>query len=228
MRYPNTIEDLLRLDLSVIRKNLKSGGYSFSKLDEILTPGSTCSSSLSWSKTNYLGETRKVGELRYRIGKDSEGLYLELDYIIQRGNKGTPRTQRYYLVRRESNLKPGTYRYYILDPYSEEQVRLCSKLYCLEGCFYPRSALSPFKIYYKQQREGHTARYVWSFYHRIPEASKMRYRKSHYRGKETPVWRRYTYLYEEGNRRATDYLIRRLGSRAISEGYTDLLYSRGL
>lgn len=227
MRYPNTIEALVRLDLGTIRKDLQRGGYSFSKLEEILSPGSVCKSSLSWHRKDRYGDPQTVASIAYRIGKDEDGLFLELEYKIHRGDKVSPYSQRYYLVKRESNLKPGTHRYYILDPYSDEKIRLCTKLYCVDGCFYPRSALSGFKIYYRQQREGHTERYVWTFYHRIPETSKMKYRKSHYRGRVTPVWRRYTYLCEEGNRRANEYLFRKLGSRARSQGYTDLLENVG-
>ncbi len=126
---------------------------------------------------------------------------------------------RYYLVAKESNLKPGTYRYYFIDPYTDKEPGLCTKLYLYRGVFYPRSILQSYGVLYKQQREGHTRRYVWTFYSRVPRWEDMRRRKSHYRGKETPVWRRYNYLCEEGDSRLLEYLIKK-----EPEMYKDYFY----
>ena len=139
------------------------------------------------------------------IYKDSEGLYLLLLYKIG----DSPISEyRYKLVKKESNLKPGTYRYYILDPYSLKPDTLCTRLYFLpvSGEFVTRSLLKDWGILYAQQKKGKADRYYFG-YKKPPGEDKLKYRKSHYRGKITPFWRRYEELVERDRYREVAYLL---------------------
>jgi len=221
--YPRkSVEDLLCLDLSAVRKMLKRDGYSFSQFEGRTESGYLGSLDLNWTRSNrYTDKIQRLGNIRLRFGKEINTLFLDLLYTITDPEDGTktPVETRYYLEKRESNLKSGSYRYYIRDPYSEEG-RLCTKLYLLDGYFLPRSVLETYRVRYRQQRQGHTERYVWTYYHRVPGSEDIKYRKSHYRGVETPYWRRYNHLCEEGDRRVLAYLIYKNESE-----YADLIGS---
>lgn len=206
MEYKPNIDSLLSFRLSVVTKDLKRVGYTLDSLESRLKVGDYAEGKMVWSK----GEDN-VGSISYRVIKEDEGLSLELRYSYSTEGGTGNQIQRYSLVKRESNLIPGKYRYYILNPYTEEE-SLCTTLYLcgVDGVgFYPRSILSERGCLYKQQRESHIGRYVWSLY---GQSNKSKYqhhkhRKSHYRGKPTPFWRRYTYLVEESDRRYWEYLI---------------------
>ena len=181
-----TLEDCLQISIKALGRSCRKSGYSLGQIVSLWTDPSSnvgeVSGTMTWSKTDkWTGETQKTGEIRYSVGSDSEGVYLELSYSWKYDRETEYREERYryYLIAKESNLKPGTYRYYFLDPYSEKDPGLCTKLYLYRGIFYPRSVLQSYGVLYKQQREGHTQRYVWTFYHRVPEYESMRYRKSH-------------------------------------------------
>lgn len=201
------IDSLLSFRLSEVTKDLKRVGYSLDSLDSRFKVGDYAEGQMVWSR----GED-KVGSISYRVIKEDEGLSLELRYSYStEGGTGNQR-QRYSLVKRESNLIPGKYRYYIQNPYTKED-SLCSILYLCRCAgsvgFYPRSILNEKGYLYKQQRESHTGRYVWSMCERAnrKKYTDLRHRKSHYRGKPTPFWRRYQYLVEESDKRLWVYLI---------------------
>lgn len=202
---PN-IDSLLSFRLSEVTKDLKRVGYTLSSLESRLKVGDYAESKMIWSK----GED-KVGSISYKIIKEDEGLSLELRYSYSTEGGTGNQIQTYSLVKRESNLLPGKYRYYILNPYTEEE-SLCTTLYLcgVDGVgFYPRSILSERGCLYRQQRESHIGRYVWSLCSQSNrnKYQHLKHRKTHYRGKPTPFWRRYTYLVEESDRRLMSYLI---------------------
>lgn len=202
---PN-IDSLLSFRLSEVTKDLKRVGYTLSSLESRLKVGDYAESKMIWSK----GED-KVGSISYKIIKEDEGLSLELRYSYSTEGGTGNQIQTYSLVKRESNLLPGKYRYYILNPYTEEE-SLCTTLYLcgVDGVgFYPRSILSERGWIYRQQRESHIGRYVWSLCSQSNrnKYQHLKHRKTHYRGKPTPFWRRYTYLVEESDRRLMSYLI---------------------
>lgn len=212
-RSMESVEDLLSLSIKDLRRGVEKQGYRLSQIISGYQSGRVreYSGTMSWTRTTggrYNRHTEKAGEIGYSIGKDSEGVYIQLNYNCKLPGESEfhPVQTRYYLVARESNLKPGTCRYYFLDPYSEEDSGLCSKLYLYSGVFYPRSILRSYGVLYKQQREGHTQRYVWTFSHRVPDTWR-KYGKTHYRGKITPGYERYCYLVEESDRREFAELI---------------------
>lgn len=209
-----TYEDCLQISIKDLGRSCRKGGKSLGEVVSLYKSGKMkeVSGEMTWTKTDrWTGEERKIAEIKYFIKSDSDGVYLEFFYSWKYNQETEYRTERYryYLIAKESNLKPGTYRYYFLDPYSEKNPGLCSKLYLYRGIFYPRSYLQSFGVLYRQQREGHMQRYVWTFYRRVPRWEDMRRKKSHYRGKETPIWRRYNYLCEEGDSRLLEYLIKK-------------------
>ena len=202
------IDSLLSFRLSDLTKDLKNIGHSLDSLETLLKSGDYVKGRRNWIR----GED-KVGSISYRIIREDVGLSLELrySYSIEEGT-GNQR-QRYSLVKRESNLIPGKYRYYIQNPYTKED-SLCSILYLCRCAgsvgFYPRSILNEKGYLYKQQRESHTGRYVWSMCERAnrKKYTDLRHRKSHYRGKPTPFWTRYLYVVEESERRLLEELIK--------------------
>lgn len=204
MYHYRSMETFLCLSLSGVRKQLQREGYTFSQMEEVASSGGYCTASIKWTERDRYGELTTLGEILFRIAKDPVGLYLELIYSTRQGETETPRRYRYYLDKRESNLIPGTYLYYFVDPYSE--TGLCTKLYCLDGIFYPRSYLRHSGILYGQQREGHLQRSVWTYYHKIPERYR-KYGKTHYRGKITPGYERYCRRVEEGEQRVLCYTL---------------------
>ena len=202
------IDSLLSFRLSDLTKDLKNIGHSLDSLETLLKTGDYVKGMRNWIR----GEDN-VGSISYRIIREDVGLSLELSYSFSVGDMNGDNTQRYRLARRESNLIPGKYRYYIQNPYTKED-SLCSILYlCRCGTnigFYPRSILNERGYLYKQQRESHKGRYVWSMYERANRRkyTDLRHRKSHYRGKPTPFWTRYLYVVEESERRLLEELIK--------------------
>ena len=211
MCYRTSQESLLSFGISTITKLLRKEGYSLNSLESRLKPdsGDRVDLPLSWTRRNsWTGEREKAGEAYLCIRKGLGGLCLEIRYSVRReGETWDSVVLRYDLVKRESNLKPGTYRYYFRDPYSQEE-SLCSKLYLLPelGEFVPRSVLSSWGVLYSQQRRGKKDRY-FSGFTLAPSGDKLRYRKRHYRGKETPFWRRYLELSEREEYRWGLYLL---------------------
>ena len=202
MCYPRNIESLPTFGIKTLRKVLQGEGYSLGRVDSVLRPssGDSVKMSQNWTERDSWGQRRPLLSVDMYLRKDERGLYLE----TLRGDLRLG--ERYYLVKRESNLKPGTYRYYFADPFSPGT--LCEKLYYLPdvGEFLPRSILSSHRVRYSQQRKGHKERYYFSPKH-IPEGKELRYRKTHYRGKSTPFWRRYQELTEERDWRFVEYTI---------------------
>ena len=202
------IEDLMVFSVSDIQRELGRIGHSLSSLESLLSRGGVASGQMEWNRGD-----QKVGSMGYNLSVDDTGLYVELVYRYNGESMETDYKQRYYLQKRESNLIKGSSRYLFLDPYGEGD-SLCSKLYfisigTLVG-FYPRSVLSSYGVCYRQQRESHIGRYVWSMnekYHRNKYKS-LKHRKTHYRGKITPFWSRYQYIQEETNKRVIWYLIK--------------------
>lgn len=214
MPYPESREGLLSFGLSDITRELRRRRLTLHKIDSVFVPGG--GSRVEWSPvwTITTGGLYKRTESRHsikvRIMKDTSGLFLELEYQVQRaGGTGGLRSARYDLAPIESNLKPGTYRYYIRDPYSPPgEVGLCTKLYLLPelGEFVPRSILDSWGVRYANQKRGHKERYLNP--RKVPSP---KYRKSHYRGKVTPFWISYREKVEEEDYRLfQDYLSRGL------------------
>lgn len=205
-----SIDTLPKISIKYLRESLATNGHTLADLETLLqSPGSYVE--WVWECRNtykYSGEVIRTNRAKIEIHRDPErnSLFVEFVYYVQRGDKtGEEQRPRYYLRRVESNLIPGSYRYYFVDPYSD---RLCSKLYLFEGRIFPRSVIVDYGLLYKQQREGHKQRYVWTFYHRCPESRDLKYRKSHYRGNITPFWSRYLYLCNEGERRVLGEYLR--------------------
>ncbi len=219
MCYILSLNTLPSFGVSDINRLLRREGYSLSKIDS-LPPESWKYVFIPLSfflRDTYSGESNKRGSLGLYLRKDREGLYLEIRYKYLQGEEWRRMSLRYYLERKESNLIPGTYRYYFLDPYSEEE-SLCSKLYFYpeSGEFVPRSLLSSSGVLYSQQRKGHTERYFFD----LSPLPSLRYRKKHYRGKETPFWRKYRELQEREGEKIIDFVLR--------GGYTKDVLSPGV
>lgn len=202
------IEDLMSFSVSFIQKELGRVGYTLSSLDSALSRGGVAKGQVEWNT----GE-KKIGSMGYSISRDNVGLYVELRYTYSGGDCDKDCKQRYYFQKRESNLVKGSYRYLFLDPYGKRD-SVCSKLYfvCIGRMvgFFPRSVLSSYGICYRQQRESHKGRYVWSMYHRAngEKYGRVKNRKRHYRGKETPFWKRYSYIQDESERRVLGELLK--------------------
>lgn len=202
------IEDLMVFSVSDIKRELGRVGYSLSSLESALSRGGVAKGQMGWSKGD-----QKIGSIGYSISVDELGLYVDLVYQYHKGEEKKDHTQRYYFQKRKSNLIKGSSRYLFLDPYAEGE-SLCSKLYfismgTLVG-FYPRSVLSSYGITYRQQRESHIGRYVWSMNEKSHRSkyNNLKNRKSHYRGKITPFWSRYQYITEESDKRFMWYFIK--------------------
>lgn len=200
MPYPKPIESLLSFGTPEITRGLRRKGYTLHKIDSVFSPGSGNYVEIPWEWTTtsggYLNRTERKSSCKVYVRKDTSGLYLDLQYTIShQDGKKVPVSLRYDLVRRESNLKPGTYRYYIQDPYSTQEGGICTRLYFLPelGEFVPRSILASWGVRYSQQRKGHKDRLL------DPGRKNLstRYRKTHYRGKETPFGKRYREIQEE-------------------------------
>lgn len=196
MCYSRSVEGLLSFGLSDINKILRREGYTLSSFETLLRgPSDYASSRLTW------GEGGNLGEVEVRILKDSEGLALELRYYIP--SRKRAENLRYKLEKVESNLLPGTYRYYIQDPYTEGG-GLCSRLYLIPeiGEFVPRSILKDWRVLYRTQRRSRKDRYY--YFSKLPET---RYRKFHYRGRETPFGRRYQELQSIEDLKVAEMLV---------------------
>jgi len=200
MCYYKSTDSLLSFGISDLNKILRRENLALWRLESQMKPDSGDHikiPSFKWTSRNkWTGTEKKEAEVGIFIRRGQEGLYLEIRYSLLRQDREDKKVLRYDLVRRESNLKPGTFRYYFADPYSPGG--LCSRLYLLPDLweFVPRSVLKRYGVLYAQQRAGHKERYFGGG-KRPPE--NIRYRKKHYRGKETPFWRRYQELVEEDN-----------------------------
>ena len=230
MCYRISTDNLLSFGISDITKLLRRKRHTLSELEPKFRPDSTDRveiPSYTWTRRNsWTGERETLARVDLFIRKGLGGLCLEIKYSIQReGRPWDNMCLRYDLIRRESNLKPGTYRYYFRDPYSQGE-SLCSRLYFLPelGEFVPRSVLKSYGVLYSQQRKGKKDRY-FSGFTRPPSKNQLRYRKRHYRGKETPFWRRYRELCEEEDYRWGLYLMGNAWSPKLGsfEGVEELL-----
>lgn len=221
MCHSLSLNTLPSFGISDINRLLQREGYNLSRIDS-LPPESWKYVYIPLSfylRDSYSGESEKGGTLALYLRKDGEGLYLEIRYKYLRRETWRRMSLRYYLERRESNLIPGTYRYYFLDPYTEEERdSLCSKLYFFPDSmeFVPRSVLHSSGVLYSQQRKGHTERYFYS----LSPLPSLRYRKRHYRGKETPFWRRYRELQEREEEKFIEF--------ALGRGYAKGIISPGV
>lgn len=223
MCYSKSVSELYSYGIPEITRALRRQRYTLHKIDSVFTPapGNYVECTPTWTQRDRLsGGKKKAGEMKVYIRKDTSGLYLDIRYSISYPDgKRVPVSLRYDLVRRESNLKPGTYRYYIKDPYSPKDPEggICTRLYFLPelGEFVPRSILTSWRVRYSQQRKGHKDRY---FYPGI-NTPDPKYRKTHYRGKETPFGRRSRELQEEKQYRDTLSLV--------GMGYASGLIDRG-
>ena len=220
MCYYASLDSLPSFGIQEINHSLRSVGCPLSKIDS-LPPGSWEKISFSplyfFYRDSWTGERREGRKILLNLRRDTEGLYLEIRYSLSTKESPGDMYIRYNLVKRESNLIPGTYRYYFSDPYAKEGDSLCSKLYFYPetGEFVPRSVLSSFGVLYSQQRKGHTQRYYFGISSRIPSGDKLRYRKTHYRGKITPFQERYNRLQEEEDLRLVEYLVGKGYARGI-------------
>lgn len=210
MCYKVSLNSLPSFGIADINLLLRRINYSLSRIDS-LPPDSWkyVHIPLSFSvRDSFSGEKGKGGTISLYLRKDPEGLYLEIRYKVLRGKSPGDVCLRYYLERRESNLIPGSFRYYFLDPYGEGD-SLCSKLYYFpdSGEFVPRSLLQEYGVLYSQQRKGHTDRYYFGLSSKTPTQEELRYRKKHYRGKETPFWRRYQELREREEERFIEFVV---------------------
>ena len=223
MCYRESVEGLLSFGISDITRGLRRQRKTLNKVDGILSPGSGfVEYSPEWkiSSGGYLNRIERKYSCKVYIRKDTSGLFLEIVYSTQR--EGDTETEmkhslRYDLTRKESNLKPGTFRYFIKDPYTPgEAGGICTRLYFLPelGEFVPRSILNSWGVRYSNQRRGHKDRYLHP--KKVPST---RYRKSHYRGEETPFWRSYTERVEvEEYRTMQNLLSMGIGSGLIDQG----------
>lgn len=217
IRSLESVEDLIKVSIKDIRLYLEVYGYDLQDIISGYDSGKIreVSGTLVWTRSYRIGKSRKFplknGDLAFSLGRDSEGVYIRL-WLNGDNSEQPPMESRYYLISKESNLKPGTFLYYFLDPYSEEDPGLCRKLYFFRGHFYPRSVLRSFGVLYRQQREGHTQRYVYTFTDRVPDEWR-KYGKTHYRGKITPGYERYLHLVEESDRRLFENESRELKRR---------------
>lgn len=210
MCYSKSVSGLFSFGIPEITRLLRRRRYTLHKIDSVFTPtpGNFVEVPYSWTQRDRLsGTQKKSGEIKVYVRKDTSGLYLDLQYtILHPDGKRDPVSLRYGLVRRESNLKPGTYRYYIKDPYSQDpEGGICTRLYFLPelGEFVPRSVLTSWRVRYSQQRKGHKDRYFYPG----TKTPDPKYRKTHYRGKETPFGRRSRELQEEKEYRDTLSLV---------------------
>ena len=210
MCYSYPLDRLPSFGISDIDRLLRTEGYSVSKIAS-LPPDSWKYAYIPLCFTtsdSWTGERTKGREISLYLRRDTEGLYLEIQYQIRLRDRERRRSLRYYLIRKESNLIPGTFRYYFLDPYTEEE-SLCSKLYFYPdtGDFLPRSVLTESGVLYSQQLKGHTDRYYFGVSPRRVSSQSLRYRKKHYRGKVTPFWRRYLELQEREEERFIEFVV---------------------
>lgn len=207
MCYSLSLNSLPSFSLADVNKLLQTEGYNLSRLDSL--PSETWDYVLiplcfsvgdSWT-----GNREEGGSVSLYLRKDGRGLYLDIAYKYRKRIRFRKMRIRYYLTRRESNLIPGTYRYYILNPYQCGEA-LCSKLYYFpeSGRFLPRSVLSSQGVLYSLQRKGHSERYYFGL--RLPSWEDLRYRKTHYRGKETPFWKRYQDLQDRKEERFIEFV----------------------
>lgn len=215
MCYYKSTDSLLSFGISDLNKILRRENLALWRLESKMKPDSGDHikiPSFKWTSRNkWTGTEKKEAEVGIFIRRGQEGLYLEIRYSLLRQDREDKKVLRYDLVRRESNLKPGTFRYYFADPYSPGG--LCSRLYLLPDLweFVPRSVLQSYGVLYGQQRRGKKDRFL-SGGKRPPKPEELRYRKRHYRGRETPFWRRYLELCEE-----EDY---RWGLALVGENWT--------
>ena len=202
MCYKDSVEGLLSFGIPEITRGLRRKRYTLHKIDSVFTASPDNFVEIPWEWTittgGYFNRTERKNSVKVYIRKDTSGLYVEIVYSLRSEWKGKttspPYSLRYDLVRRESNLKPGTYRYYFNDPYSPKEGGICTRLYLLPelGEFVPRSILDSWRVRYANQKRGHKDRYLHP--RKVPST---KYRKSHYRGKETPFWRSFREKAEE-------------------------------
>jgi len=161
------IESLRDISIS----NFKEWGY----LDK------SHSGSISWS---IRGEKIASIGIRTMISEDEN--YIQLIYTV---NKETDYNYRIYLDKVETNLKKGYYRWFFICPSTYKNVM---KLYLANNKFYSRFALPP--VSYECQREPKSYRYFRNFYGILEDKGYQllysKYLKTHYRGKETPRYKK--------------------------------------
>lgn len=212
MWHDYTIDSLPSLGIADINRFLRTIDYNLSKIDS-LPPDSWRYVHIPlhfWTK-DFSGDIKRGRKLDVYLRKDGEGLYTEFEYSLLFNGKERDYSLRYYLVKRESNLIPGTYKYYFLNPYSEDERgdSLCSKLYISlnTGELLPREVLSSSGVLYSIQKKGHRERFYFAHISRTPPSESLRYRKRHYRGKETPFWRKYQELREREEERFIEFAV---------------------
>lgn len=217
-----TFESLPSFSITNLLQILRRGGYNLSSLEKTLSPGKYLQADLTWTRSYFHSKEDVFSGKVYLRRDEVDGLFLDFRY--QYG--GEERKTLFYLRSKESNLLPGEVRYYFLDPFAQTEPGLCGKIYFFKGYFYSGDYLRRnYGVLYRQQTRGHTDRYVWSIYERIPEREKMKFKKTHYRGKETPVYRRYNHLVNEGERRVNSHIAQYLW-KTYGENYFPDLYDR--
>lgn len=195
------MEDIFSFGVKDIQRILRGNGLSLGDLDSVLDPDKPGRyarfSFIRKTENPWTGEESKM-EVAVLIRKDQEGMFVELRYKY----RSVPWVLRYNLAKKETNLKNGDYRYYLV-PWSGSPL-LCSKIYLSPdtGEFVPRYVLKGMGVLYADQRKSRKERYYLSS--KVPGT---RYRKSHYRGRITPFWRRYEYLRDREDERFIEYSI---------------------
>ncbi len=140
---------------------------------------------LNWSIN---GE--KIASIRIRTEISEDENYIQLSYVA---NKETDYNYRIYLDKVETNLKKGFYRWFFICPKTYRNVM---KLYLFNERFVSRFALPPYT--YGLQREPKSYRYFKNFYGILEDKGYQllysKYLKTHYRGKETPRYKKAIHL----------------------------------
>lgn len=214
-QYKESLEDLLCFSLKDVKKELRMRGYTLEQIISGLESGrvKACSGTTSWASTlGSSGDKKEIGKIGYSLEKRESGICLVMRYKCKLPTETETKfiELKYNLKRKESNLLSKTYRYYIEYPYLCNSVIFCTKLYLYptDGIFYPGIIMREKGILYRQQKEGHTQRYVWTFINRVPSLWR-KYGKTHYRGRITPGYKRYGYLCREVELREMAFILKR-------------------
>lgn len=221
----DTMENLLSLKTGDLSRYLRRAGLSLWGIDAATREktGVFCKGVILWTVTRGRSEDNPQRyQVDFSIERDSVGLFVRLSCVIslQRTSYRERIENRFYLVRKESNLLPGCYRYYFRDPYSRNRDGICSKLYFFRRGFVTRTALQGYGMRYKLQRDSHISRSVWTPYNRIPDHP-PRYIKKHYRGKETPRFKRYRESLERAEENLALYTFHQMKKDPIFSSFVD-------